>query len=74
MIVDQSKFFQKKNNIRVTKKIKEIFENILKQYFDYSLTTTLRHIYYHYRKAGLKGKLSFIKDYGLKNYLKVKKW
>ena len=68
----QGKFL--KNNIRVTKKIKEIFENILKQYFDYSLTTTLRHIYSHYRKAGLKGKLSFIKDYGLKNYLKVKKW
>ena len=68
----QGKFL--KNNIRVTKKIKEIFENILKQYFDYSLTTTLRHIYYHYRKAGLKGKLSFIKDFGLKNYLKVKKW
>ena len=37
--------------------------DVLKQY--YSMVC---------RKQGLKGKLSFIKNFGLKNYFKIKTW
>ena len=44
-------------------KKKPVNTEILKQY--YSMVC---------RPTGLKGKLSFIKDFGLKNYLKIKTW
>ena len=54
--------------------ISELFKGILKQYSIAESKMFLKKIYCHYRDGGLKGKLFFIKDYGLKNYFKVKKW
>ena len=53
---------------------KELFKDLLKKYSASSPIFILTEIYRTYKTTGLKGKLFFIKDYGLKNYLKVKKW
>ena len=54
------------------KKVKEFFEDILKKYPAINPISTLTEIYRVYKTAGLKGKLFFIKDFGLKNYFKIK--
>ena len=56
------------------KKGKDFFENILKEDPTISPIFVLTGIYRTYKTAGLKGKLLFIKDFGLKNHFKVKKW
>ena len=67
-------FYQLPSWKKNRKTISELFKDILKQYPDAESRMFLKKIYCHYRDGGLKGKLSFIKDYGLKNYFKVKKW
>ena len=54
------------------KKVKEFFEDILKEYPVIGPIFVLTEIYRVYKTAGLKGKLFFIKDFGLKNYFKIK--
>ena len=53
---------------------KELFKDLLKKYSASSPIFALTEIYRTYKITGLKGKLFFLKDYGLKNYLRVKKW
>ena len=65
----RNRLFKKNRKI-----FKELFKNILKKYPAISPIFALTGIYRTYKITGLKGKLFFIKDYGLKNYLKVKKW
>ena len=64
----RNRLFKKNHKI-----FKELFEDILKKYPAINPISTLTEIYRTYKTAGLKGKLFFIKDFGLKNYLKVKK-
>ena len=54
--------------------LKKVFETLSRQSSIICSAMFLKKIYCHYRDGGLKGKLSFIKDYGLKNYFRVKKW
>ena len=60
------------------KKNREIFKNFFEALSRQSSIICsamfLKKIYYHYRDSGLKGKLFFIKDFGLKNYFKIKTW
>ena len=67
-------FYQLPSGKKNRETISELFKDILKQYSIAESKMFLKKIYCHYRDGGLKGKLSFIKDYGLKNYFKVKKW
>ncbi len=54
------------------KKVREFFTDILKEYPSISPLFVLNEIYHSYKTVGLKGKLFFIKDFGIRNYLKVK--
>ena len=54
--------------------ISELFRDILKQYPDAESRMFLKKIYSHCRDGGLGGKLFFIKDFGIKNYFKIKTW
>ena len=67
-------FYQLPSGKKNRETISELFKGILKQYSIAESKMFLKKIYCHYRDGGLKGKLFFIKDYGLKNYFKVKKW
>ena len=68
-------FYQLPSGKKNRETISELFKDILKQYSIAESKMFLKKIYCHYRDGGLKGKLSLnIKDYGLKNYFKVKKW
>ena len=53
---------------------KNFFETLSRQSSVIYSAMFLKKIYYHYRDSGLKGKLFFIKDFGLKNYFKIKTW
>ena len=67
IIIILSRLFKKNH-----KKVKEFFEDILKEYPVIGPIFVLTEIYRVYKTAGLKGKLFFIKDFGLKNYFKIK--
>ena len=67
-------FYQLPSGKKNRETISELFKDILKQYSIAESKMFLKKIYCHYRDGGLKGKLFFIKDFGLKNYFKVKKW
>ena len=54
--------------------ISELFRDILKQYPDVESRMFLKKIYSHCRDGGLEEKLFFIKDFGIKNYFKIKTW
>ena len=54
--------------------ISELFRDILKQYPEAESRMFLKKIYSHCRDGGLEGKLFFIKDFGIKNYFKIKTW
>ena len=54
--------------------ISELFRDILKHYSDAESRMFLNQIYSHCRNGGLEGKLFFIKDFGIKNYFKIKTW
>ena len=54
--------------------ISELFRDILKHYSDAESRMFLNKIYSHCRNGGLEGKLFFIKDFGIKNYFKIKTW
>ena len=51
--------------------VKKTVEDFIVQFPD-TYNNILKRYYHVYRILGLKGKLLFIKDFGLKNYLKIK--
>ena len=51
--------------------VKKTVEDFIVQFPD-TYNNILKRYYRVYRILGLKGKLLFIKDFGLKNYLKIK--
>ena len=51
--------------------VKKTVEDFIVQFPD-TYNNILKRYYHVYRILGLKGKLFFIKDFGLKNYLKIK--
>ena len=61
-------------NQKNRKIFKKNFETLSRQCSVICSVMFLKKIYCHYRDGGLKGKLFFIKNFGPKNYFKIKTW